>query len=110
MLLAPKDLPSAKIIVQKCSHQLSAERLDQLQLAGAAMGNRSIRIQTPNSERPVPRGSGLLFKLRDEILLGLGQFQQRAVLVVHLSGFSFPVIHHCTAHAAAANAFAVVAF
>lgn len=110
MLLAPKDLPSAKIIVQKCSHQLSAEWLDQLQLAGAAMGNRSIRIQTLNSERPVPRGSGLLFRLRDEILLGLGQFQQRAVLVVHLSGSSFPVIHHCTAHAAAANAFAVVAF
>lgn len=51
-----------------------------------------------------------VLRLREEILLGLGSSQQRAVLVVHQYGSSSPFIHYCIAQAAASAAFVTGAF
>lgn len=40
----------------------------------------------------------------------MGPSEQRAVLVAHLYGSSFPVIHYCIAHAAATAAFVTGTF
>lgn len=42
--------------------------------------------------------------------MGLGPFQQRAVLVMHVYGSRFPVIHYCIAHAAVTAAFVTGTF